>query len=181
MVFSGLRFMEKLLRSFTRWDLDFKFGEELIVDHLRRFEKKGVTWDTFGFIEKETRIGLMSDFLIETFGETLRALVEAQYAVFNKVPGPECAEFFLCHINAKANQTESFSGLQKYGAKAMSLVSAWSWGLDKQIDTLNLYNAVFEGTSQKNCEEKYGQNINDACKIFPWINLEKEERVHSEL
>lgn len=123
----------------------------------------------------------MSQFIIETFGETMGALVEAQYVVFNKTPGPECAEFFLCQITAKANETESYSGLQKYAAKAMSLVSAWSWGLDKQINTLNMYNAVFNGTNKENCDEKYGQNVNDACRIFPWMHLDTGEHVHSEL
>jgi hypothetical protein len=178
---SGLRFLEKLLRSFTRWELDFKFGEKLIIDHLNRFEKKGVTWDSFGSFEKVVRMRLMSDFIVETFGETLSSLMEAQFVVFNQTPGPECAEYFLCQICAKANQTESYSGLQKYAAKGMSLVTAWSWGLDKHLNTLDLYNAVFEGTNKQNCDEKYGQNVSDDCKIFSWMQKEKEERVHSEL
>jgi len=172
--------LEKFLRSFTQWEVDLKYTEQLIIEHLKRFEKKDVTWKNFGLIEKERRVELMSDFLVETFGETLGHFVDAQNAVFNIEKNPICSEFYVCQICAKANRTEEYSPLQKYSARAMGFVFAWTWGLDKQIDTLKLYDAVLTGNEQRSCHNRYGKMGGVSCILYPWM-MENDQEMHTEL
>ena len=65
----GLKFIERVVHTFTAWKVDFRMWERNIKSHLAEFEKEGATWDQFKRLTKPQRIEIMARFLNNSFGE----------------------------------------------------------------------------------------------------------------
>ncbi len=152
----GLKFIERVVHTFTSWKVDFRMCERNIKSHLTEFEKEGATWDQFNKLTKPQRIEIMSRFLNNSFGEQgiaklklnlqghlifswiylqdcfiefplVDMLWTSNMLVLNGTEGSNCSELFLCHINSRIVETKG-TELQKGVTKGLSLISAWVWG-----------------------------------------------------
>ncbi len=57
--------------------------------------------------------------------------------VLNGTEATDCSELLLCHINSRV--VEKGTELQKGVTKGLSLISAWVWGLDGNLDQVRVF------------------------------------------
>ena len=65
----GLKFIEKIIRTFTAWKVDFRQLERNLKSHLAEFEKEGTTWEDFKTLDKKQKVEVMSSFIEKSLGE----------------------------------------------------------------------------------------------------------------
>lgn len=160
---SGSRLAEKVITTFTAWDVDVKEHEKTMAEFVRSFEETYVPWSDFVNLAEQEKTEIMQQFITENLVEPSGLIWVAHLQM---VMNPKCAEAIVCRINSGVAGNKLKTSI----TRGLSVLATWAWSLEGKVDFQKAYPLIWA----ENCK-----NFDETCGAF--LTHENGTAVHQEL